>query len=95
MSLIHRNIVNLYISHKLDTWSRDVNADFPFGTCLFWAVKSVKNSDPGKRGYGGHGIGFGARLQFSLGDGSWGKNVVIFGADMNSSVHVDNKKRIS
>ena len=57
-------------------------------------MKLVKNSDPDKRGYGGYGIGFGARLQFSLRDGSWGKSVVIFGADINSSVHVDNKKRI-
>ena len=31
---------------------------------------------------------------FSLSDGSgFTKNVIIFGADMNSSVHVDNKKK--
>ena len=26
-------------------------------------------------------------------DGSWGKNVISFGADMSLSVHVDNKKK--
>ena len=31
--------------------------------------------------------------EFSLPDGSVGKNVIIFGVDMNSSVHIDNKKK--
>ena len=25
--------VNLYISHKLDTWSRDLSTDFTLGSC--------------------------------------------------------------
>ena len=36
-----------------------------------------------------NGIGFDSRSQFSWTDGSWGKN----GTDMNSSMHVDNKKK--
>ena len=39
MAFIHRNVVNSYISYKLDTWSRDLNADFTLGNCLFGAVK--------------------------------------------------------
>ena len=31
--------------------------------------------------------------EFSLPDGSMGKNVIIFGVDMSSSVHIDNKKK--
>ena len=31
------------------------------------------------------------RSEFSLTDGSIGKNVIIFRADMSSSVHIDNK----
>ena len=31
------------------------------------------------------------RIEFSLPDGSVGKNVTIFGADMRSSVHINNK----
>ena len=31
--------------------------------------------------------------EFSLPDGSVGKNVIVFGADMSSSVHIDNKKK--
>ena len=34
---------------------------------------------------------FNSRSQFLFTDGTYGKNVIIFGADMSSSVHVDNK----
>ena len=30
-------------------------------------------------------------LEFSFTDGSFGRNVIIFGADMSSSVHIDHK----
>ena len=36
-----------------------------------------------------------ARSQFSLPDCSWGKKVIIIGADISSSVHVDKKTCIS
>ena len=36
-------------------------------------------------------IGFDSQSEFLFSDGSYGKNVIIFGADMSSSVHVDNK----
>ena len=39
-----------------------------------------------------YGIGFDLRLEFSVPDGSVGKNVIIFGVDMSSSVRIDNKK---
>ena len=38
-------------------------------------------------------IGFTVRLQFSLPDRSWGKNVIIFRVDNSSSVHVDSKMK--
>ena len=30
---------------------------------------------------------------FSFPTGGFGKNVIVFGADISSSVHIDNKKR--
>ena len=39
----------------------------------------------------GYSIGFDFRSEFLFTDGSNGKNVIIFGGDMSSSVHVDNK----
>ena len=47
--------------------------------CLFGGVKLTKNTDPEKFVYSGYG--------------SVGKNVIIFGVDMISSVHFDNKRK--
>ena len=38
-------------------------------------------------------IGFGRKPSFSFPGGKLGQNVLIFGEDMSSSVHVDNKKK--
>ena len=60
---------------------------------MFGAVKLTKYADPDKYKYSGYGIGFDSHSEFSLLDGSIGKNVIIFGVDMSSSVHIDNKKK--
>ena len=46
-------MVNSYIAYKLDTCSRDLNADVTLGNCLFGAVKITKNTY--KYGYSGYG----------------------------------------
>ena len=43
--------------------------------------------------YSGFGIGFDIRSSFSFPSGGFGQNVLIFGADMSSSIHIDNKKK--
>ena len=50
----------------------------------------TKNADLDKYKYSGYSLGFDSRSEFSLPDRTYGKNVIIFGADMTSSVHVDN-----
>ena len=60
---------------------------------MFGSVKLTKNADRGEYKYSGYGIGFDSRSEFSLPDGSMGKNVIIFGVDMSSSVHIDNKNK--
>ena len=80
-------------SYEFDTCSKDLNTDFTLGNCLFEAAKLTKNADPDKYGYNGYGIGFNVCSQFSWSDGSWDKNVFIFGVDSGSSVHADNKKK--
>ena len=64
---------------------------FTLRGCLFGSVKLTKNTDPDKYSYSGYGIGFDTQIEYSLPDGSVGKNVIIFRADMSSSVHIDNK----
>ena len=44
--------------------------------------------------HSGYGIGFDSGGSFSLSDGTgFDKNVIIFGADMSLSLHVDNRKQ--
>ena len=69
------------------------NNDPTLKNCLFGAVTLTKNADIDKYRYYGYGIGFDRRGSFTFPGGGFGQNVIIFGADMNSSIHIDNKKR--
>ena len=60
---------------------------------MLGAVTLTKKADIDKYGYSGYGIGFDRKSSFSFPGGRFGQNVIIFGADMSSSVHVDNKKK--
>ena len=88
---ILKKVINLYISYTLGPQLRNLNTDFTLGNCLFGYVKLTKNADLDKHKHTGYGIGFDSRSEFLFTDGSYGKNVIIFGADMSSSVHVHNK----
>ena len=51
----------------------------------------TKNADIEKYGYSGFDIRFDRRSSFSFPGGGFGQNILIFGVDMSSSAHVDNK----
>ena len=72
------------------TWS---DSDPTLKNCLFGAVTLNKNVDIDMCGYYGYGIGFDIRSNFSFPSGGFGQNVLIFGAVMSSSTHIDNKKK--
>ena len=86
----HGKIVNSYIVYKLDKIY--VKAHHTLVNCLFRAVSITKNADIDKSKYSGYGIGFDRTGVYLLPDGSFRGNVVIFGVDMSSSVHVTNNK---
>ena len=44
-----------------------------------------------KHKYFGYGIKFDSKGNFTYPSGGYGKNVIIFGADMSSSAHANNK----
>ena len=69
------------------------NNDPTLKNCLFSAITLAKNADIDKYGYSGYGIGFDRRSSFSFPGGGFGQNVLIFGVDMSSSAHIDNKKK--
>ena len=49
--------------------------------------------DIDKYGYSGYGIGFNRRSSFSFPSVGFSQNILIFGVDMSSSAHIDNKKK--
>ena len=82
--------VNVYIVYELGASSSN-DSDPTLKDCLFGPVTLTKNAGIEKYGYSGFGIGFDRRSSFSFPSGGFGQNVLIFGADMNSSSHIDNK----
>ena len=57
------------------------------------SVKLTKNAVPDKYKCSCYDIGFYLRSEFSLPDGSMGKNVIAFLVDMTSFVHIDKQQK--
>ena len=88
----YKTIVNIYIVYELGASTSSDN-DPTLEKCLFDAATLTKNTDIDKYGYSGYGTGFNRRSSFSHPGGKFAQNVLIFGADMSSSAHIDNKKK--
>ena len=58
---------------------------------MFGTVRWTKNADIDQYKYSGYGIGFDRKGEFSFGNG-FGRSCIIFGADLSSSSHANNKK---
>ena len=82
--------MNIYTVYELEASSSHIS-DPILKNCLFGAVALTKNADIDNCNYSGYGIGFDRRGSFSFPSGGFGQNVIVFGADMNSSIHNDNK----
>ena len=88
----HSKVVNIYIVYSLGASSSNYSNP-TIKNCLFGAVTLTKKADIDKYRYSGYGIGFDRRGSFSFPGGGFGQHVIIFGADMSSSAHVDNNKK--
>ena len=88
----HKKVVKIYIVHELAA-SNSLTSDPTIKIFLFGAVTLTNNADVKKYKYSGYGIGFDGRSSFSFPSGGFGQNVLIFGADMSTSTHIDNKKK--
>ena len=87
ITFTHGTIVNIFIVYEISI--SDSNNNYPtLENCLLGAVTLTKNADFDKYKYSGYGIGFERHGAF----GKFGCNIIVFGVDMTSSVHVDNKK---
>ena len=90
---IPKIVINLYIFYILNPRLSKLNTDFALKNCLFGSVKLTKNADLDKWAYSGYGIGVYSCSEFSFTNGSMGKNKIISGTWMSSSVDIDNKKK--
>ena len=82
----HGPIVNIYIVFRLRPC---IPSDITLENCLFGAVKMTKTLKINT--YSGYGIAFDSKGSFSHLSGRYGKNVIIFRADLSSSVHANNR----
>ena len=87
----HGTIVGIYIVYEVSE-NYNISSYPALEKCLFGAVSLTKNVDIDQYKYSGYGIGFNRKGKFSFGNG-FGRNCIIFGVDISSSVHVDNKKK--
>ena len=92
ITFIHEKVVNIYIVYELGESTSNIG-DPTQKNCLFGAVTLTKNADIEKYKYSGYGIGFDRRSSFSFARGGFSQNVLIFGEDTSSSIHIDNKKK--
>ena len=88
----HEKIVNIHIVYEISK-NYSISSYPTLGNCLFGAVSLTKNADIDKYKYSVYGIGFDWHGEFSFGN-ELGKNCIIFGADLSSSSHANNKKII-
>ena len=86
--MTHETIKSIYIlsDHRYDHYPALENS-------LFGAVKLIKKAHIDKYKYSEYGIGFDRRETFSFSSAGLGCNLIIFGVDMSSSIHVDDKKK--
>ena len=84
-------IINIYILYKL--YGFVINSSATLENCLFGAVTLTNNADIDKYKCSGYGIGLDSKRTFTHPSGRDDRNVIIFGADMSSSIHANNKTR--
>ena len=79
ITLTHKQVVNIHIVSDTNLWQFSVGKDFALGNPLI-----RNNPDPDYYKCSCYDIGFDVHGSFSLSAGSgFGKNVIIFGSDMN------------
>ena len=95
----NNNVINIYCVYELQPITASRDTSYTIQNALFGAMQITKNpTDNSKNNYKGYGLCFDERSNFShtiTQDGrqrtSNGKNLLIFGADMSSSIHATNR----
>ena len=95
---IPNSVINIHVVYKLDPISSTRNTDYTIQNALVGAMKITKITDSSKNNYKVYGLRFdeGSEFGHTVKQGNFNrttnaKNVIIFGVDMSSSVHVTNR----
>ena len=80
--------INLHNTYEIKSWLYYFENGFTLRNPLFGGVNLTKNADPDKYSYSGYRISFDEYGSSSLPNWSFGTDLVIFGADMSSSLHM-------
>ena len=86
-----RAIVNIYIVYKIGK-NHNISSYPTLENCLFGAVSLTKNANIDQYKNSGYGIGFDRKGEFSFGSRGFGRNCIIFGADLTNSSHANKRK---
>ena len=94
----NNNVINIYCVYELQPITASRSHTFTVQNALFGAMQITKTVDTSKNNYKGYGICFdgGGRFGHTIKEGNFShttnaRNVLIFGADMSSSVHATNR----
>ena len=91
ITLNYGKIGNIYIVYEIDDYHPTTS--YPtLENCLFGAVILAKYVDVDLYKRSGYGIRFDRKGSYSIGN-EVGRNLIIFGVDMSSSSHIDNKEK--
>ena len=85
--------MNIYIVYEISK-NYSISTYPILENCLFGAVSLTKNAAIDKYKYSGYGIGFDRHGGFSFGTRGFGRNCIIFGADLSTYSHAINNKKI-
>ena len=86
----HGKIVNISSVYEIRLTFTS-QSSFSLKNSLFGEVKITKNADISKYKYSEYGIGFNLKGSFLHADGTYGVNIIIFGADLSGSTHANNR----
>ena len=94
----NKNVISIYCVYELEPIASSRGTTFTLQNALFGAMQITKNADTSKYDCKGYGICFdeGSDFSHTITEGGFAhttnaRNVLIFGADMSSSIHATNR----
>ena len=88
----HEKVVSIYIVYEINKLN-ETSSDPALENCLFGAVSLPKNANTDRYQYSRYRIGFDRHGNFSFPGIELGRNVIVFGVDMNSLTKIHNRKK--